>query len=167
MHSFERQASAQTLAQGLAEYYDANPPLAKGRGMSIAAQEFFRCHDAAHVVFGCGNTLHDEVVVKIASLFGTTAGVRILKGYRLLESREIYEKLSVLDVLRSIGQSAFLIPSTIVRCVWQRRRWPWESFDQYLHVPLRDIRKEYGIRVAHDRVSDGGAQRCESSKHES
>jgi hypothetical protein len=42
MHSFERQASLQTLAQGLAEYYDANPELAKGRGMSIAAQEFFR-----------------------------------------------------------------------------------------------------------------------------
>ena len=157
MHSFERQASLQTLAQGLAEYYDANPELAKGRGMSIAAQEFFRCHDAAHVVFGCGNTLHDEAVVKIGSLFGTTAGFGALNGYRLHESLEIYKKLRARDVLRSIGQSAFLIPRTIVRCVRQRRRWPWDNFEQYLCVPLCDIRNEYGIRVAHDKVSDGGA----------
>jgi len=157
MHSFERQASVQTLAQGLAEYYDAYPELAKGRGMSVAAQEFFRCHDAAHVVFGCGNTLDDETVVKIASLFGTTAGFGVLKGYRLHESLEIYKTLRLRDVLRSLGQSAFLIPRTIIRCLRQRSRWPWEGFEEHLRVPLCDIRKEYGIRVAHDKVSNRGA----------
>lgn len=149
MHSFERQVSDQTLAQGIAEYHEAHPQLAKGRGVSAESEEFFRCHDAAHVVFGCGNTLSDEAVVKIASLIGTTAGFRVLNGYRLHESLEIYSKLRLLDVFRSAVQSVFLIPRTAYRCLRQTRRWPWEDFERYVDVPLREIREEFSIRVAH------------------
>lgn len=51
--------------------------------LSAEAEHFFRCHDTAHVVFRCGSTLDDEAAVKIASIFGTTAGFDVLKGYRL------------------------------------------------------------------------------------
>jgi hypothetical protein len=150
MHAFEQQDSPQTLAEGVAEYYRLNPGLAQGRGMSPEAQEFFRCHDAVHVVYGCGNALNDEAIVKFASLFGSTGGFGILRGYRLHESLEIYKKLRVIDVLFSIVQSVFfLLPRTLVRCARQRRRWPWDNFEPYLHMPLCDIRKEFGIRVAH------------------
>lgn len=148
MHSFERQDCGLTLAQGMAEYYAANPDLAQGRGLSPEAQEFFRCHDAVHVVFGCGNALNDEAVVKIASLFGTSAGFAVLRGYRLHESIAIYQRLRARDVLRSIAESLVLVPRTIVRCNRQHRRWPWSSFAPYLQVPLRDLRQEFGIQVA-------------------
>ena len=52
--------------------------------LSPEAAHFFRCHDTVHVVFGCGTTLDDEAVVKIASLLGTTAG---LVRFRLAEVR--------------------------------------------------------------------------------
>lgn len=153
MHAFEQQDSPQMLAEGVAEYYRLNPELAQGRDMSPAAREFFRCHDAMHVVYGCGNALNDEAIVKFASLFGSTGGFGILRGYRLHESLEIYKKLRVTDVLLSIVQSVFfLLPRTLVRCARQRRRWPWNNFEPYLHMPLRDIRKEFGIRVAHTAV---------------
>lgn len=153
MHAFEQQDSLQTLAEGVAEYYRSNPELAQGRGMSPEAQEFFRCHDAVHVVYGCGNALNDEAIVKLSSLFGSTGGFGILRGYQLHESLEIYKKLRVIDVLLSIVQSVFfLIPRTLVRCARQRSRWPWNNFEPYLHMPLRDIRKEFGIRVAHVTV---------------
>ncbi|CAN7768405.1 ubiquinone biosynthesis protein COQ4 [Variovorax sp. LjRoot175] len=90
MHAFEDQDSGQTLAQGIEEYFTANPGLAKDRNMTAEAKHFFRCHDAVHVVFGCGTTLNDEAVVKMASIFGTTAGLKVLKGYRLHESLDIY-----------------------------------------------------------------------------
>lgn len=154
MHAFEHQDSLQTLAEGVAEYYRSNPELAQGRGMSPAAQEFFRCHDAVHVVYGCGNALNDEAIVKMASLFGTTGGLDILRGYRLHESLEIYKKLRVIDVLLSMVQSIFfLIPRTLVRCARQHSRWPWNNFEKHLHVPLRDLRQEFGIRVAHCAVA--------------
>lgn len=157
MHAFEQQDSSQTLAEGIAEYYAKNPGLAAGRGLSPEAREFFRCHDAVHVVFGCGNTLNDEAVVKIASLFGTSGGFAILRGYRLHESLEIYRALQVRPVLRSILESIFLVPRTLVRCLRQRRRWPWDDFERYMRLPLRQIRGEFGIRVAHFRPARADA----------
>lgn len=149
MHAFQHQDSAQTLAEGIAEYYSANPGLAKGRGLSPEAQVFFRCHDAAHVVFGCSTLLDDEAAVKIASLFGTTAGLRVLKGYRLHESLEIYRQIAPAAALGSIARSVVIVPRALLRCLRQRERWPWAHFEQYLGAPLRDIRRKFGIIVAH------------------
>ncbi|UUX94226.1 hypothetical protein [Aquabacterium sp. J223] len=151
MYLFEHQNSRQTLEEGIAEYSLANAKLARDRTMSPEAKEFFRCHDAAHVIFGCGNTLEDEAVVKIASIFGTSGGFGVLGGYRLHESFEIYMHLGARDVLRSIVKSVFLVPLTILQCFRQRRRWPWNDFEMHVQVPLQDIREEFGIRVAHYR----------------
>lgn len=148
MHAFEHQDSEQTLREGIAEYHEKNPQLRDARAMSSAAQEFFRCHDAAHVVFGCGNSLDDEAVVKIASLFGTTAGFGVLAGYRLHESRAIYRELSVLETARTIVRATVLVPRTIYRCARQPSRWPWADFDAQLSRPLWELRRELGIRVA-------------------
>lgn len=149
MHRFQYQDSEQTLAQGIGEYFAANPGLARGRDMSAGAERFFRCHDVAHVVFGCGTTLDDEAVVKIASLLGTTGGLAVLKGYRLHESLQIYRTLRIADVLRSIVRSVIIVPRTAIRCLSQRARWPWADHRDYMQVPLRELRRTFGIRVAH------------------
>ncbi len=149
MHAFERQDSTQTLAEGIAEYYAANPGLARGRGMSPEAQRFFRCHDAAHVVFGCGMALDDEAAVKIASIFGTTEGLQVLKGYRLHESLQIYRRIPLRAALASVARSVLVVPRALLRCLRQRSRWPWAEFEPYLGVTLREIRQKFGIRVPH------------------
>jgi hypothetical protein len=149
MHAFQHQESEQTLAQGVQEYLAAHPGLAHGRLMSPEAREFFRCHDIAHVVFGCDVALDDEAVVKIASILGTTAGLRVLHGYRLHESQQIYRQLRIRDVVRSIVHSVVIVPRTVLRCMRQQARWPWSEHQPYLHVPLRRLRQEFGIRVAH------------------
>jgi hypothetical protein len=149
MQAFVSQNSGLTLAQGIAEYYNSNPELAKSRGTSLAAQEFFRCHDAVHVVYGCGTALYDEGIVKLSSIFGTTGGLGVLKGYQLHESRQIYKELPIGEVLLTILQSPFIVVRTIIRCLRQHARWPWDSFDKYLHMPLSEVRQEFGIEVAH------------------
>jgi ubiquinone biosynthesis protein Coq4 len=155
MLAYEVQESTRTLAEGIAEYYAANPGLSALRGMSPEAQQFFRCHDVAHVVFGCSIELDDEAVVKIASIFGTTAGLRVLQGYRLHESAQIYEQLPLRAMLNSILHSVVIVPRTVYRCLRQRSRWPWTEFDRFLEVPLRELRESFGIRVAH-----GGSPRA-------
>jgi len=149
MLAFQDQDCRQTLRQGLEEYFAANTGLAKGRILSPEAEVFFRCHDVAHVVFGCDVALNDELVVKIASLLGTTAGFGVLKGYRLHESLRIYGKLRVADVLMSILCSVVIVPRTARRCFAQRARWPWDGHEQYLDTPLGEIRRTFGIRVTH------------------
>ncbi|MBI5278064.1 MAG: hypothetical protein HY854_16565 [Burkholderiales bacterium] len=148
MHTFEQQDTTQTLAEGLAEYYRDNPGLARLRTMSAGGREFFRCHDAVHVVYGCGTSLEHEAIVKLASVFGTTGGLGVLKGYGLHESVEIYRKLRPAEIGATVLSSFVLVPRTVYRCLLQRSRWPWSDFAPYEHLPLNRIRSVFGIRVA-------------------
>jgi hypothetical protein len=146
---YQQQDSMQTLSEGIAEYRAVNPNLDDGRSMNPAAQEFFRCHDVAHVVFGCSTALDDEAVVKIASIFGTSAGFGVLKGYRLHESIEIYGRLRIAEMVHTFLSAFILVPRTVWRCRRQHARWPWADHAPYLARPLADIRRELGIAVAH------------------
>jgi len=98
MLAYQHADSLQTLAEGLQEYFAANAAHFDARSFTPAASEFFRCHDALHVVLGCDISLVDEMVVKITSLFGTTEGFRVLRGYALSESKEIYAELSLVVI---------------------------------------------------------------------
>lgn len=156
-HQFERAGSPQTLAEGLAEYFAAHPSLKREGDLSSAeARQFFRSHDAVHVVYGCGTSMPDEAIVKLASLLGTDGGLGILRGYLHHESLDIYRKLPFASTLLALLAAPYLIARTAWRCSRQRRRWPWTGYEAFLDVPLRDIRAQFGIRVAHGR-SDAAA----------
>ena len=147
MAGYKDPESALTLAEGLREYYASRDDLSGGRGASAAAQEFFRCHDAAHVVFACDTTLPQEGVVKLWSFFATDAGFGLLGDYNLPESREIYQTLTLREELHAARVSLAALPRILWRARQMRRRWPWREFDAYLPVTLREIRREFGIRV--------------------
>lgn len=149
MLDYQYPESPQTLDEGLREYYARHDGLTRGRGMSQPAREFFRCHDAAHVVFGCTTTLVNEGIVKIWSFFGTTAGLALLRAYRLPESQEIYEQLGWGEIASATLRLVIVIPLVFWRCVRMRRRWPWAEFDRYREVPLAEIRREFGIQIVH------------------
>jgi hypothetical protein len=147
MMEYQRLETLLTLEQGLVEYYASREGLVQGRGISPAAREFFRCHDAAHVVFGCDTTLVEEAMVKTWSVFGTTAGFALVRGYRLAESQEIYERIGWRDTVATALRSLTLLPRVIWRAVRMRKRWPWSEFAPYLPVPLAEIRREFGIAL--------------------
>ena len=148
MHEFERQGTTQTLAEGIAEYYRQNSQLSEVRGMTPEAREFFRCHDAAHVVFGCTTSLPHEAVVKLSSIFGTTGGFSVLKGYALHESTSIYRELALAEIVQTLLRAVVIVPRTVYRCLRQHKRWPWQEFWTYRDTPLGTLRAEFGIRVA-------------------
>jgi ubiquinone biosynthesis protein Coq4 len=151
-HHFESAQSAQTLAQGLAEYFAANPSLKRDDTLqSSQARQFFRSHDVVHVVYGCGTTMPDEAVVKLASLFGTTGGLHVLRGYMNDETLDIYSKLPLGSTLLALASAPYLIVRTLWRCARQHRRWPWSGYEQYLDTPLHELRSRFGITVAHPR----------------
>jgi hypothetical protein len=149
-HRFESASSTQTLAAALAEYYAANPGLTRGSSLGPEAQEFFRCHDAVHVMYGCGTSMPDEAIVKLASLFGTTGGFSVLRGYLLHESVDIYRKLPLGSTLLALLTSPYLIVRTIWRCFRQRAAWPWAQHEPYMNAPLHELRARFGIKVAHE-----------------
>lgn len=148
MHRFEGQAAEMTLAEGLAEYYATNPGLKRGEALPPPARDFFRCHDAVHVVFGCGTALADEAVVKLSSIFGTTGGFAVLRGYALYDSLDIYRSLSLREIFATIATAPILVPRTIWRCLRQPKRWPWSDFTPLLDRSLDELRRDYRIAVA-------------------
>ncbi len=147
MLSFKLTGCEMTLEEGLIEYNGTSDDLVTGRGGSDSARNFFRCHDVAHVVFGCSTTLTNEAMVKIWSFLGTTAGLSLLRDYRSPESKEIYQRIRWSDVPGTALRSAVNLPLVVFRCLRMHKRWPWSDFDEYLNVRLAEIRREYGIRV--------------------
>jgi hypothetical protein len=149
VHRFEDAASTQSLAEGLAEYYAANPALKRGSSISVEAQAFFRCHDAVHVLYGCGTSMPDEAIVKLASLFGTSGGLSILRGYRLHESLDIYRKPPLGSTILALAIAPYLVARTVWRCRHQNARWPWAEHEQHMNTSLKELRLRFGVRVAH------------------
>lgn len=149
MLAYQYQDSPQTVSAGIAEYFKAHEEHLNTRALTPAANEFFRCHDASHVVFGCDISLSDELVVKVSSVFGTTVGWNALKGYRLAESKAVYAELQWADVIQTAVSSLVLVPTTIWRCYRMQERWHWDNYDDFLDVPLVQVRKRFGIQVAH------------------
>lgn len=149
-HHFESALSTQTLAQGLAEYFVANPALKRHDSLiSPEARQFFHSHDTVHVLYGCGTTMPDEAVVKLCSLFGTTGGARVLRGYANFEALDIYTKLPWGSTLLALVVSPYLIVRTLWRCAMQTQRWPWVENQHYMDTPLVELRAKFRIRVAH------------------
>lgn len=136
-----------SLADGLDEYYREHPFLKRGEQLGAEAQEFFRCHDAVHVLYGCDTSLPQEAIVKLSSIFGTTAGFGVLKGYSLYDSIDIYKKLKLTDILDTMLRAIVIVPRTLWRCARQRQRWPWSEFHEHLQTPLCELRERFGIRV--------------------
>ncbi len=147
MLEYQHSDTTLTLESGLAEYYKSRSDLVGGRGISTAAREFFRCHDAAHVVFSCRTTLLNEAMVKSWSFFGTTRGLSLVREYRLPESKEIYQQLEWGSIARTALRSVTVVPRVMARCVRMHKRWPWSDFDAHRQVALRKLRREYGVEV--------------------
>ena len=61
----------------------------------------------------------DEAVVKLSSLFGTTGGIQILRGYANHEALDIYTKLPLGSTLLALFAAPYLIVRTLWRCASQ------------------------------------------------
>lgn len=140
---------ALTLSEGLERYFAANARLLTTRDVSEEAAHFFRCHDVAHVVFGCDTTLLGEGTVKLWTIFGTTLGFwRHLRGYSEAEAFSLFRQYSRRHIASNIGRLVLSVPGNIKRARRMRRRWPWSEYEPYLGRTLSDIRSEFDIEVS-------------------
>lgn len=85
--------SGLTLREGVRRFYEENAAAFSVRDVSFEAKEFFRCHDTAHVVFGCDTSLSGEGVLKIFTIFGTTLGFwKHLTGYAETDAFALFKQ---------------------------------------------------------------------------
>lgn len=89
---FQSPTSMQTLAEGLAEYYSANPHLKRGDELSPDAREFFRSHDVVHVLYGA-----ERQIRRVGSMRAEPGDDVAAGGVRLDELRCHPEDFGKLD----------------------------------------------------------------------
>ena len=135
------------MREALAELDAKNAKSFGSRECSLEAQQFFRCHDIAHVIFDCNTSMSGEGKVKIWSMFGRTLGFwEHIRGYSEANAFSLFRQYSLPHVLRSIVSLAIAMPRAFYRAKRMSKPWPWLAHDSYLDTSIKTIREEFKIR---------------------
>ena len=137
-----------TLQQGLEKFHKKSMKFFSERSISKEGEEFLKCHDIAHIVFGCDTTIYGEGVVKIWTTFGTTLGFwKVVNGYNEANAFELFRMYSFQHVAKNIARFLLAIPKVIIRAKRMTKPWTWSNYESYLNTPIPEIRKEFGIII--------------------
>ena len=132
----------------LAEFRVANPGLDDAGAPGGAGAEFFRCHDTAHVVFGCSISLVVEALADAWTLFGTTVTGGQFLGFLKIRSTKVLSPGSAVGLY---------LPPSSGRCrslFWLPARPSHDlevalvAFDSYLDRSLVEIRRQWCRRAS-------------------
>lgn len=135
-----------TLREAISEFNEINAISFSSRDISPEAQNFFLCHDIAHVVFDCDISIIGEGKVKIWTIFGTTLGFwKHLHGYSEVGAFSLFRQYSWSHVLKSIFKLIITMPQVISRARSMTKPWPWSSYEIHLDMTLIRIREEFNI----------------------
>ena len=144
---YRKQDATQTLREGLDEYYATNPSFQFGEFLGMH-REVVQAHDVCHIVFGCGSTAADELIVETWTVLGTYIPARQyveMLGNGL--SGQIVRTFGVFRMLRRLGLTAPRVAKTIWAARKLHKRWPHFDYEKYWDTPLCEIRREFGIQV--------------------
>lgn len=137
-----------SLKEGLIDFQKRNAKYFSKEPHSFEGNEFLKCHDITHLVFGCDTSLYGEGLVKIWSSFGTTESfLKITKGYHSAKAFHLVREYSYKHVLKNIFRLVRSIPRVLLRVHQMSKPWPFKSYHDYLDVPIYQIRKEFNIKV--------------------
>ncbi len=147
---YQRQDSAQTLADGLEEYYAANiGKVARPRDLTPESVALFRSHDMCHVVFGLNTTLDDEAMADVRTLLSCDVGWRRYARYMTSDpaAKAIFKDLGYLNGIRVTIHAIPRICRGVVEASRMKKRWPWNPPESFQTRPLAGLRREYGIHL--------------------
>ncbi len=140
--------SALTLREGVKRFYEENAVVLSERDMSPEASDFFRCHDTAHVVFGCDTSIFGEGILKIFTIFGTTLGFwKHLMGYADANAFALFKQYSWRHLMGHIFKLLANVPRAFINAKQMSKPWPWADHSQYLDRSIVEIRREFNIKV--------------------
>lgn len=147
---YQSQASGQTLAEGLAEYYARN----RGRvtppsDLPPESVALFRSHDICHVIFGLDTNLADETMADARTLLSCDVGWSRYVAYLSSDpaAKALFKELGYATAILATVRATPRIVRALVEALRMRKRWPWTPPEAYLSRTLADLRAEYGIRV--------------------
>ena len=148
--AYRQQDSAQTLAEGLAEYYAANADrIQRPADLPTESRALFRCHDTCHVIFGLDATLEDEALVDLRTLLSCDVGL-LRYGAYLAQDKQARMLFKEIGLRKTVWATVLGVPricQAVIEAWRTKQRWPWVTPAAYQNRTLADLRSEYRIRV--------------------
>lgn len=149
---YQLQDSTMTLAEGLAEYYRVNPGLDDPKDIENPESAlWFRLHDTTHVIFGTHTGDLNEGCNDYYTLFGVELSfMDYLRGYiKTEQSKSITAYYFKWDTLITLWRTIVLTLPMRRLAKAMHKKWPWQPTETMYQTPLKALREEYGIGVAH------------------
>lgn len=145
---YQRQDSAQTLRDGLAEYRRAFSGLFRDEKHDPTSRELLELHQRCHVLFGCGASVQEEVMADVWILVGTTLSpTQYLSCLALSQCLLVFQRSSLAYIIVEAIAAAPLLFQVARRAHMMTSRWPFQGNDQYLDIPLCVLRDSFNIRL--------------------
>ncbi|API85838.1 hypothetical protein [Francisella uliginis] len=142
-----------TLNEGLQEY-NKNYPFLNSNDGHDEASKWFKNHDITHVLFG---TIPFEIRGEAINDTWTLVGSNVtLKGYK--EFFKFVDYKTVINSYLKKYKYKFVVYLVMLKYIpvcllaafkayKMSKKWDWYNYDNYLDIPLKDIRKEFNIKV--------------------
>lgn len=142
------QGCTQTLREALDDYFASIPGLITEDNADERVGALFRRHDIGHVVFGCDTSLNGEPLADTFCMFGTDVKLREYAEYaKIPETKQVFKDAGLWPLLVA---SVLCVPRVMVAlwvCWRMPEKFPFWHNDEWLDVPLVEIRRRFGVRV--------------------
>lgn len=154
MYEFQKQNSAQTLKEGLEEFYSINPAFKEILNIDSPNTRIFKEHDYTHVLFGLGTSIEEESLLDTYVIWGMKFNwCSIIDFYRDPDYSEFIKTITtkhggywgIFKIYMSLMPLKFKI---FKLCMKMNKRWNYHHIsDEYLNKSLKEIREEYNIEL--------------------
>ena len=140
-----------TLQDGLRKHYLLNPQFTQWNNYtSDNAKKLVKAHDISHLVFGCDTSLLGEMRVQLWAKFAVQ---KFSFKESLAYARDKEARVLLKNPVGYLAMFMFFLKhfSEIGKVRRQSRtmtaKWVYFDEDAYVKLPVRDIRKRFGIVV--------------------
>ncbi len=103
-------------------------------------------HDAVHIVFNCGTSIHDEIAVHLWMVFATTAKISEMHhAVASQEHRHVLSGIGHFKLMRIWVTSLPRIIGIIFKSLRMKKRLAVEELSKLKEQSILEIRQEHGI----------------------
>ena len=114
--------------------------------VSVEIEQAFEQHDAVHILFDCGTSIHDEIAAHIWMMFATTANISEM--HRAVASQEHRNVLSDIGHFKLIGIWLTCLPSIIsiiFKSLRLKKKLDFENISRRKEQSILEISQEHNI----------------------
>ena len=145
---FQDQACKLTLREALAEFYSVNSHMFSVPNPETPWTELLVHHDVGHVFFGVNTSILDETAGDYWTLFGTDLSFKEYLEYaKSPEGKKLIKDIGFINIVKSLFLGLPLLYKTYLNSRKMTRKWKTKGYDQYMDIPLVEIRKKYNLNI--------------------